>query len=207
MFSCEQCNLNFKRNCDYSRHCNTIRHNKRVTELSTKKAVAAAAEEEKAAAVAAAEEEKAAAAVEEPPPDVSLDAIINLFRFTREHYTNLPEKGIIKTCVELLTEKLKQNTICPFIFHKDSNSISLYYRGNWVTEKVNDIIYYIETRNEDERQETPILCELIDMFIENMMIQFRRDQELHNYHSISREIENGYRSNVQIKIIKNLAKS
>jgi len=142
----------------------------------------------------------------ETTPSVSFDAIINLFRFTREHYINLPEKGIIKTCVELLTEKLKKISLRPFIFDTDSKSFSIYYRGKWVIENVDYIINNIQTRNDDCSQETPVLCELIDMFIENMMLQFRRNAELHNYHSISSEIEKGYRSNIQIKIVKKLTK-
>jgi len=138
--------------------------------------------------------------------EMTVDAIINLFRFTREHYMNLPEKGIIKTCVELLTEKLNKIPSPPFIFDTYSNNFLIYYRGKWIVENVDYIINSIQLRNEESSIGTPVLCDLIDMFIENMMLQFRRNTELHNYHTIANEIENGYRSNVQIKIVKKLAK-
>lgn len=222
MFSCKDCNISFARNSDFMRHCNTIRHKKR-TELSEKlselentmlvEPVTITTADIKQNKIKILRRKTSNHTVSTQPfleeiipsqPDISFDALVNLFRFTRDNYTDLPEKGIIKTCVELLCEKIN-TTSEPRPFLCDDKKISIYYRGNWIIENLDDIINKIKMRNDDTYDEAPsVFCELLDMFIENMMLQFRRNQELNNYHSISREIENGYRSGVQIKIIKGI---
>ena len=207
MIHCKYCNTYIKRKSDFPRHLETARH---IAAAATAAAVRPIETNEELSTETKNAPAPAPAPAQEPnpayTPEISVDAIINLFRFTHEVYMNLPEKGIVKTATELLSSKIAIENP-PILYRATDETFVFFYRGNWVLEKMADIEKIGEDEGEDEDENVSEfkMMELIEMFIENMMVQFRRNQQLHDYRVIAREITNGYRQKNKLRIIKKLS--
>lgn len=186
MIRCNACNV-FLQNKSYSKHIESARHIKN-TQLPPSEPPP--------------EPEPEQVSEPPPPPTETMDAIVNLFRFSPEIYENMTKNGIVKTVAELLLQRLSEMENAPFYF-KDG-AFHLYYRGKWILENLQKIESEMESDEPPSFSKYKIL-EIIEMFIENMKVQFHRYPELQKYNMIGPEINNGYRIKNQLRIIKKLA--
>lgn len=194
-YNCIYCNKDFLQKGNYTKHTQTKKHltnSKNAENIENIENI----------------ENTIILSTELKSPSMSIDAIVNLYRFTIEDYKYLYENGIIKTVVNIIYNKIKTDK-CLFV-NIENKTINIFYRGKWYINIIDDFIKECNSFDENDNYNKNIFCEIIDLFIENILLQTIRNEMVGslkiNIPIIIIEIKNGFRRKNQIKILQKLIK-